>query len=107
MVYKRYDSPFAQPVGSEQAVLPEKITQKEVFTPTRAEHQRRPAPPPNHNVVEKSGNFGFLSGLLSKIALDDILLLGLILIIFFDEKEEKDIPLLLALGFLFVIGFFE
>lgn len=81
-----------QPPGGE-IITPQKLEQKE--TPKRPSQQKR-----------ETGLFGldafFQDGkLLGRIETDDIILLGIILLLL-QNSEEVDFPLLLALGYIFL-----
>ncbi|MBQ9997473.1 MAG: hypothetical protein IJP19_00480 [Clostridia bacterium] len=78
MVYKRYTSPFQQP-----------------SVPTPCPKPPSPPPPCEH---EKKNSL-FLG-----LGCDDIILIGLILVLLFDDNDQKDLPLIIALGFLLITG---
>lgn len=79
MVYKRYQSPFEQ--------------QKNTCPP-----EIMPAPSPPAAKPPPKGGF------LQNIGNDDLILIGLILVLLLDDTESRDYPLLIALGFLLVSG---
>lgn len=80
MVYKRYCSPFES--SHRQQEPPPLPIPKEC------------PPPPKERKNTLFGNIG----------MDDIIILGLILILLLDETDEKDFPLIIALGFLLITG---
>lgn len=94
MVYKRYSSPFEEPV--------------------RHEHTKKRLQPENKRCAEditpvkiNQGQSGSLPGILDGMACDDIILLGLIVILLAENKESRDVPLILTLGFLFLIQYID
>ena len=45
--------------------------------------------------------------LFGKCGVDDFLILGILLILFMEDRENRDVPLILALGFLLLIQYIE
>ena len=82
MVYKRYASPFEE---------------KSAPPPPKPTEEKRDQPP------KKNVSLGFLDNL----ATDDILLIALIVILLSAEKGKRDVPLILTLGFLFLIQYID
>ncbi len=80
MVYKRYCSPF------------ENVQRKPETPPLPV--PKECSPHPKEAKPSFLGNFG----------MDDIIILGLILILLLDDTDEKDFPLIIALGFLLITG---
>lgn len=89
MVYKRYSSPFE----SKQNSAPKKEQKRDEQI-----HQKRPEPK-----AKNPHSFGFLDNLAS----DDVMLIALIIILLSEEKEKRDVPLILTLGFLFLIQYID
>lgn len=95
MVYKRYYSPF------------EEKRKPEIIHPKREEDAgeacgkpcEKPCPP------KTCGN-GVL-GFLDHIGCDDMILIGLLVILLMEDKDKRDVPLILTLGFLFLIQYIE
>lgn len=87
MVYKRYYSPFEE---------------------KRPEVRPEPPPPCKENIVKNECNtnkqpFDFLN----KIECDDLILIGIIIILLSEDKDKRDIPLILAVAFLFIIQYID
>ena len=90
MVYKRYYSPFEEkPVSKNNSSLPLSYANESN----------------NKKAVAKGNSNGF--ELFNKISSDDLIILGILLILLSEEKENRDIPLILALGFLFIVQYIE
>lgn len=89
MVYKRYKSPFEEPKDCKK--------ESEPF---------EPQPKENCSREHKDKNPG-IPGFLDKLSNDDILLIGLIIILLAEKKENRDVPLILTLGFLFLIQYID
>ena len=82
MVYKRYESPFEE----------------------KPKHQTpKPPPPPPPKPHQKQCSLGFLD----TFATDDILLIALIIILLSADKDKRDVPMILTLGFLFLIQYID
>ena len=81
MVYKRYVSPFEDKHPKPQQPLPPPVLP--------------PSQKPKH------------SSFTDKFSSDDILLAALIIILLAEDKENRDIPLVLTLVFLFLIQYIE
>lgn len=85
MVYKRYESPFEKPKNT-------------VHTP-------QPIKPPE---IKKENRQKQVSlGFLDKMSNDDIILIALIIILLAEDKEKRDVPMILTLGFLFLIQYID
>ena len=82
MVYKRYESPF------EEKPKPQ---------------APKPPPPPPQKPQQKQCSLGFLD----TFSTDDILLIALIIILLSAEKEKRDVPMILTLGFLILIQYID
>ena len=81
MVYKRYYSPFE-----------EKHTEiKREPPPTSPVREEKKAPQKN----------------LFNMEYDDLILIGLIIILLSENKENRDTPLILAIAFLFIIQYID
>ena len=79
MVYKRYESPFEETRRNVQPECP-------------------PAPCPPAPVPRKK------DGIFKNIGNDDLILIGLILVLLLDDTQQRDYPLIIALGFLLISG---
>ena len=98
-MYKRYYSPFEEipprrHIQEPVIIQPQKI-ENEVCEEVKKEcanHKRHSSSP-----------FDFFK----RIKNDDVILLGIILVLLMEEKENRDIPLILSLGFLFLIEYIE
>ena len=94
-VYKRYYSPFEEipqrrHIQEPVIIQPQKI-ENEVCEEVK-KHKRHSSSP-----------FDFLGRMKS----DDLILIGIIVILLMEDKENRDIPLILSLGFLFLIEYIE
>ena len=94
MVYKRYQSPFES--TSEEHKKP-------TTTPKDNEPVQEQVAHADAGRPQSTSSFGFLDGLAS----DDIILIGLIVILLAENKEKRDVPLILTLGFLFLIQYID
>ena len=95
MVYKRYKSPFEEKQCNPQTEQYEKPN-------PGAEKCEKPHKPQNHQ-GQNPGSLGFFENLSN----DDVILIGLIIILLAEKKESRDVPLILTLGFLFLIQFID
>ncbi len=98
MAYRRYYSPFENSVR----VDPPKVAP--------------PAPPPQRRQVKKfkapriptlSYPLGNSKGFFDGIQADDLIIIGLIMLLLFEDKEERDMPLIVGLGALLLSGFWD
>ncbi len=89
-MYRRYYSPFEeQPITKEyepEIIKPQKIEEK-----------------PEGECSKKHSRKDFFGG----ISTEDIILIGILLLILLDDNEQKDIPLVLGIAFLFLIGYID
>ena len=46
-------------------------------------------------------------GFLDKLSSDDIIIIALIIILLSEEKSKRDVPMILTLGFLFLIQYID
>lgn len=95
MVYKRYNSPFEEP---------KKVEEHKEVSRSRAEkenHEEQECAKTNQR--QSPNSLGFLDNLSN----DDVLLVGLIIILLAESKENRDVPLILTLGFLFLIQYID
>lgn len=84
MVYKRYESPFEKPKHTTYKPPPKPV-------------EAKTAKPP------KPASFGFID----KLSNDDIILIALIIILLAEDREKRDVPMILTLGFLFLIQYID
>ena len=96
LVYKRYASPFDK--KSEEKPKTEVYTKNE-----KADNEASTSAPP----PEKKKNNPVSLGFLDKLSTDDIILIALIIILLSEEKEKRDVPMILTLGFLFLIQYID
>lgn len=92
MVYKRYYSPFEE----QKTHSPPPPPREEC--PPKEEPECPPPCPPRNN-----SPFSFLD----KIGYDDLIIIGILIILLAEDKENRDIPLILALAFLFIVQYIE
>ena len=64
---------------------------------------RENIPPPPDTKQNNPISLGFLD----KLSTDDIILIALIIILLSEEKEKRDVPMILTLGFLFLIQYID
>ena len=86
MVYKRYYSPFEEK---------RPVVNAEQTSPVRENKVK--------NECTTTQPFDFLN----KIECDDLILIGIIIILLSEDKEKRDIPLILAVAFLFIIQYID
>ena len=105
MVYKRYYSPFEEPK------INETLKESEIITPKKIEMEETVAPVSNENnsVNEHKGskNSSSSPSLFDRIGFDDLIILGILIILLMEDKENRDVPMIMALGFLLLIGYIE
>lgn len=99
MVYKRYSSPFEEPKPAKEA------TQN--VTPIPQEPPKMPIEEKTAPPAAQKRQGGAASAFSEDLAYDDIILVGLIIILLAENKESRDIPLILTLGFLFLIQYID
>lgn len=92
MVYKRYSSPF------EDKCPPEKF---EIKTQPQCNEKKE-----HHQPCQPSQSPLSL-GFLDNLGYDDIIIIALIVILLGEDKNKRDIPLILTLGFLFLIQYID
>lgn len=92
MVYKRYSSPFEE-------------KQKPIYNNTEKEHrtEEKKFEHQPQKTVHNPVSLGFLDSLSS----DDIMIIALIIILLSEEKGKRDVPMILTLGFLFLIQYID
>jgi hypothetical protein len=92
-VYKRYYSPFEEkPVRAAldaEIIRPQKAERTEERTEGGFEQKKK---------SEKTDFF-------SRIASDDIILMGILFLLLTEEKENRDMPLVLGVAFLLLIDY--
>ncbi len=98
MAYRRYYSPFENSVR----VDPPRVTPPSP-PPKKRQIKKFKAPRiPTLSYPLKSGK-GFFDG----IQADDLIIIGLIMLLLFEDKEERDMPLIVGLGALLLSGFWD
>lgn len=95
MVYKRYKSPFEE--NPDTAIREEFTPKEEPPVPEKEEIKEKP----------KENVQGSSLGFLDSLAYDDIILIGLIIILLAEDREKRDVPAILTLGFLFLIQYID
>ncbi len=90
-MYKRYYSPF-----EEQPIT--KAYEPEIIRPERI------AENVHNNDCEKKERSG---GFFGDISAEDIILIGILLMLLMEDSEHRDIPLVIGVAFLFLIGFLD
>ena len=88
MVYKRYSSPFEE-------------KHKQASNPTEKEQRHTEQKP------QKKAHTPVSLGFLDNLSSDDIMIIALIIILLSEEKGKRDVPLILTLGFLFLIQYID
>ena len=110
-MYRRYYTPF-----DENPVV--KNTEPEVIRPERLEPAERrcrddcpddrpcdcrdDCPGDRHR---KDG--GIFGGFFDNISTEDVVLIGILILLLAEEPENRDIPLLLAIGFILLMGLID
>ena len=84
MVYKRYESPFERPKQT-----------------TRTPPQKSP------EIRRENKKSNISLGFIDKLSNDDIILIALIIILLSEDKKNRDVPMILTLGFLFLIQYID
>ncbi len=98
-MYKRYYSPFEE-IPQKRHIQEPVIMQPQKIESEVCEEVKKEC----HNHKRHSSSpFDFLGRMKS----DDLILIGIIIILLMEEKENRDIPLILSLGFLFLIEYIE
>ncbi len=92
MVYKRYSSPFEE----KNQCAPPNIKEEPKCEEYKV-HEKQ------CNTSQSPLSLGFLDNL----AYDDIIIIALIIILLGEDKHKRDIPLILTLGFLFLIQYID
>ena len=97
-MYRRYYSPFdeAQPARKEyeaELIKPQKIEQIEQKEEKIEKCEEK----------KKSQGFDFFN----RISNDDIILIGILILLLMEDKENRDIPLVLGIAFLLLIEYIE
>ena len=86
MIHRKYYNPFEQ---------------AEVVVPKPVE----PAVQHIHSEKRKKEHGNAPLAFLSRLKLDDLIIVGVLLLLIFEEQEERDLPLILTLGFLLISEF--
>lgn len=94
MVYKRYYSPFED--------RPNPNLHMEVVVPKKADP---PCDPDHRHKQQKRGSSPL--DFLTNVQLDDLLLIAVLILLLTEEQEQRDIPLILTIGFLLLIGYID
>ncbi len=94
MVYKRYSSPFEEKERKYRTPTPDNCNPKC--------EEPKPHKPPQHK-HQNNVSLGFLDNLSS----DDIMIIALIIILLSEDKGKRDVPMILTLGFLFLIQYID
>ena len=92
-MYRRYLSPFEEDVIIEDDA--------EIVTPTRLEEETVSKTPTECCRTEQQTN------LFGTFGNDDIILIGILLLLLNEQKDNRDIPLILGIGFLLLINYIE
>lgn len=92
MVYKRYSSPFEE---------------KKHNNPPDRKNQQECEEPKSHEKEFQTSQSPLQLGFLDNLAYDDIIIIALIVILLGEEKNRRDVPLILTLGFLFLIQYID
>ena len=92
MVYKRYSSPFEE---KKQSAPPHINNESKCEEP---KEQEKPC-----HTSQSPLSLGFLDNL----GYDDIIIIALIIILLGEDRNKRDVPLILTLGFLFLIQYID
>jgi hypothetical protein len=94
VLYKKYYTPFEeQPVRKEYPA--------EVIKPKKAEPEQQ------IKEAEKPGKKPQQRGFFGNVATDDIILIGILLLLLMEDKKNRDMPLILGIGFLLLIEYLD
>ena len=100
-MYKRYYSPFEEhPVRKDyepEVIKPQKFEQKE------EQCEKKEYACDEFEGPKKSHSGGFLGG----ISTEDIILIGILILLLMEDGEHIDLPLVLGIGFLLLIGYID
>lgn len=92
MVYKRYSSPFEE---------------KQRHSPQRTENEQKHEERKQQKQPQKSKHNPVSFGFLDNLSSDDVMIIALIIILLSEEKSKRDVPMILTLGFLFLIQYID
>ncbi len=92
MVYKRYSSPFEE---------------KHKPVPKHPEKEQQHEEPKQQKQPQKNEHKPLSLGFLDNLSSDDIMIIALIIILLSEEKGKRDVPMILTLGFLFLIQYID
>lgn len=103
--YKIYD-PNHLPHGGKEAGVSFK---KESSTGKRDVHKKhyKKMQLKKHKMHKKANNNFTPLAFLSRLSVDDLIIIGLIILLILESEDEPDIPLVIALGFLFISEFLQ
>lgn len=92
MVYKRYSSPFEE---------------KQKPAPNHMEREQKNEEPKPQKQPQKAQRNPVSLGFLDNLSSDDVMIIALIIILLSEEKGKRDVPMILTLGFLFLIQYID
>ncbi len=97
-MYKKYYSPFEeQPIKKEYAA--------EVIKPEKLDPAMEDIKIEDTRITEKKKSHN--GGFFGNISTEDLILLGILILLLTEEKENRDIPLILGIGFLLLIEYID
>ncbi len=92
MVYKRYSSPFED---------------KKQPAPPHIKHDEKCEEKKEQKQQCHTSQSPLSLGFLDNLGYDDIIIIALIIILLGEDKNKRDVPLILTLGFLFLIQYID
>ena len=93
MIYRKYYNPFEAEVVVPKPVEP--AVHKE-----HIHHKKR-----RKMKIRKKEHSNAPLSFLSRLKFDDLIIVGILLLLVFEEQDERDLPLILSLGFLLISEF--
>lgn len=97
-MYKRYYSPFEEDVIIEDDA--------EIITPQKLEAEDKSFEETQQTDFTKSNECrGESTNLFGALGNDDIILLGILLLLLNEQKDNRDVPMILGIGFLLLINY--
>ena len=93
-MYKRYYSPFEEEPITKPSYQEERPEPKNIECVKKEDEKKAPSK------KAKDGLFGAL-------AIDDLILIGILFLLLTEDKENRDLPLILGIGFLLLVEYIE
>ncbi|MDD3766589.1 MAG: hypothetical protein PHF89_05300 [Eubacteriales bacterium] len=112
-MYKKYYSPFEEePIvkeaGTGQTVRYTPKAEPEVILPQKAlppQKEGYSKPPEKDNYESDKGEISEKKGVFGSVTAEDLILLGILVLLLLEDKEHRDMPLVLAIAFLLLVEY--